>query len=95
MGDQPNIRRCLVGRLQVIGNCFFFIDAEVPGISPNITLVEDAARKHIEVLLFKGAKKARANLRCGRNFIERDATRLAFLPEAFAERICASAGIFK
>ena len=95
MGDQSNIGRRLVGRVQVIGNCLFFVDAEVPGVGANITLVEDAAGKHVEVFLFEGAKQARPNLGSGRNLVERDTTRLALPPEAFAERICASAGLIK
>ena len=74
MGDQPDIGRRLAGCLQVISNRLFFVDADVSGVSANITLVEDAARKHIELFLFERAKQARANLRSGGNFVERDAT---------------------
>src|SRR5271167_3629983 len=95
MRDEPNIGRRLLSRLQVIGNCLFFVDAEVPGVSANITLVEDAARKQIEVFVFDCAKKAGANLRSGRNFVESDTTHLALPPKAFTERISASAGLIK
>jgi len=95
MGNQPDVGRRLAGCLQVISNRLFFVNADVFGVSANIAFIEDAAREHIEVLLFEGAKQARANLRSSGNFVERNMARLALPPEAFAERIYASPGFFK
>src|SRR5208337_6953 len=70
VGDQVDVGRVLFGSVQIVGNCLVLINAEVLGISANITFVEDAAGKLIELFLFQCPKQTRPNLCGSGDFVE-------------------------
>jgi hypothetical protein len=84
-GDHPYVGIVVSGGNQVVGNSYFFVDAQIFGVSADKTFVEDAARKQLEVLIFNGAKQASSNLCGSGDFVQRDASHLSLSPQSVAE----------
>ena len=70
---------------EIVGDGIFGVESEVLGVGANESLVEDAARKLIEVFLFDGLEHARADLGDVGNVIERELFLLASVAEFVAE----------
>src|SRR5208283_2679405 len=58
---------------EVIGDNFFFVEADLAGVGADETFVEDAAGELVEMLVLDGAEHAGADLRGGGDGVERDA----------------------
>jgi hypothetical protein len=82
---------------EIIGNRFFFVEADLAGVGAYETLIEDAAGKLLEVLILEGAQHAGADFGGLGHGIERDAPLLALLAKFFPERshVPAPAGAVK
>ncbi len=70
---------------EVIGDNFFFVEADLAGVGADETFVEDAAGELIEMLVLDGAEHAGADLRSGGDGVERDAATLTLLTKFFSE----------
>ena len=70
---------------EIVGDGIFGVESEVLGVGANESLVEDAARKLIEVFVFDGLEHARADLGDVGNVIERELFLLASVAEFVAE----------
>jgi len=71
---------------QVVGYGFFFVEADLAGVSAHKAFVEDAAGELFEVLVFEGAQHAGADFRGVGDGIEPDTGLLALLTKFFSER---------
>ena len=65
---------------EIIGNGFFFIEANLAGVGADEPFVENAAGELLEFFFFQGAQHAGADFGGARNGFERDATLFALLP---------------
>jgi hypothetical protein len=70
---------------QVVGYGFFLVESDLAGVGAHKTLVEDAARELVEVLVFEGAQHASADFGGAGDGIEPDALLLALLAKFFSE----------
>lgn len=70
---------------EIVGDCIFVVEAEVLGVGPNESFIEDAARQLIEVFFFDGLQHARTDLGDARDVIEGKIFRLARFAEFVAE----------
>jgi len=70
---------------EIVGNGFFFVEADVAGVGPDEPFVENAAGKLVEVFVFDGAEHAGADFRGGGDGVEREAAMLALFAKFFSE----------
>ena len=70
---------------KVIGDNFFFVEADLAGVGADETFVEDAAGELVEMLVLNGAEHAGADFRGGGDGVERDAAPLTLLTKFFSE----------
>lgn len=70
---------------KIVGDGFFVVEAEMLGVGPNESFIEDAAGKLIEVFLFDGLEHAGADLGNVGDVIEREIFFLARLAEFVSE----------
>lgn len=71
---------------EIIGDGFFFIEADLAGVGADESFIEDAAGELIEVFVFEGAQHAGADFGGVGDGIEREAALLALLAKFFSER---------
>jgi hypothetical protein len=70
---------------EVIGDYFFFVEADLAGVGTDETFVEDAAGELVEMLFLDGAQHAGADFCSGGDGVERDAATLTLLAKFFSE----------
>ena len=70
---------------EIIGDRFFFVEADLAGVGPDESFIEDATGKLVEVFLFERAKHANADFGGVGNGIESEAALLALLAKFFSE----------
>ena len=71
---------------QIVRYRFFFVEADLAGVSAFETLVEDAAGELVEVFVFESAQHAGINFGNFGDGLKRDAALLALFAKFFAER---------
>jgi hypothetical protein len=71
---------------EIIGDGFFFVEADLAGVGADKTLVEDAAGKLIKVFFFDGAEHAGADFGGVGDSVEGDAPLLALFAKFVSER---------
>ena len=71
---------------QVVGNGFFLVETDLPGVGADETFVEDSTGKLVKVFVFESTEHARADF-CGiGDGVERETALLALLAKFFSER---------
>ncbi len=76
----------LTQRGQIVRNRLIFVEANLSSVSPNKTLIKDAAGELVELFVFERAQHARADLSRIGDGVERDAAPLALLPKFLSKR---------
>ena len=76
----------IVGGLRIFGHQRFFIQAEITRDGAQETAVEDAAGQILPALAFQRFEETGSDAGGLGDFVQRDATHLAFAPQVLAER---------
>lgn len=76
----------LAQRDEVVGDGFFFVEADLAGVGAHEALIEDATGKLVEVFVLESAQHAGADLGGAGDSLERNAALLALIAKFFSER---------
>jgi hypothetical protein len=77
---------------EIVGDDFFFVEADLAGVGAYEAFVEDAAGKLVEAFVLDGAQHAGADFCDAGDSVEREATLLALLAKFVSERTHGGSG---